>query len=165
MRRPGLLVLVAVLLVAAGCGGGSEAAAPTLAGSGAWARPTPGGADKGVVYLTVTSDRADAVVGASVPGSISAEAQLHQTMGAGGGGHHHGGGGSGGGAEMASMAPVRRLPVGPEAPLVFEPGGNHVMLVGLARPLVAGDRFTLSLRLRSGRTVRVPVRVQVNPPA
>ena len=117
-----------------------------------------------MVYLTVTSDRDDAVVGARVPATVAAEAQLHQTMGAGGGAHHHGGGG-GGGDDMASMAPVRSLPVAPGTPLVFEPGGNHIMLIDLAEPLTAGQRFTLTLRLRSGRSLDVPVQVQVNPPA
>lgn len=161
-RRSGWVLVVALALLS-GCGGGGEESA-RLAGEGAWARPTPAGTDEGVVYLTVTADRDDAVVGASVPTSIADEAQLHQTIGVDGGGGHHGGGGGDGG-DVASMAPTASLPVSPGEPLVFEPGGNHVMLVGLRRPLEAGGRFTLELRMRSGRTVEVPVRVQVNPPA
>ncbi|MFN8018042.1 MAG: copper chaperone PCu(A)C [Acidimicrobiales bacterium] len=168
MRSSRLVLVVIALLALASCGGGGSASsASTLGAEGAWARPTPGGAAHGGVYQTRPADRADdAVVAASVPATVAGEAQLHQTMGADGARHHHGGGGGGGsGDDMASMAPVRSLPVAPGAPLVLEPGGNHIMLVDLAEPLAAGRRFTLTLRLRSGRSVVVPVRVQVNPPA
>ena len=158
----------AVFVVAAGgallaCGGGGSDA-PELGATSAWARPTPAGADEGVVYLTVTSDRADAVEAASVPSAIAGGAELHETMVGGADGAHHHGGGGGGGDEMATMAPAEELAVDPATPLVFEPGGNHVMLVDLVAPLEAGERFVLTLELASGRSIDVPVVVQVNPP-
>ncbi len=160
------LALVAALVACAvtGCGGGSgDTPASELAVSGAWARPTPAGADEGVVYLTVTTDRDDAVVGASVDAAVAAEVQLHQTTGgAGGPAHDHGAAGSA--DEPVSMGKVEELAVTVAAPLVFEPGASHVMLVGLVEPLSDGDAFDLEIELASGRTVGVEVPVQVNPP-
>jgi copper(I)-binding protein len=158
----GALVVAAL----AACGGGGDdgaGSAPTLAAAGAWARPTPATADEGVVYLTVTSDEADAVVGAAVAPSVAEEVQLHQTTGGGaGGGHDHGA--VVGGDDAVTMGEVAELAVTPDEPLVFEPGGNHVMVVGLAAPLEQGDRIELTLELRSGRTLAVDVPVQPNPP-
>ncbi len=50
------------------------------------------------------------------------------------------------------------VPAGGEA--VLEPGGYHIMLIGLIDPLVKGDTVALTLRFRSGRELdlRAPVR-------
>ncbi len=165
MRRGlglGVVALAASALLAA-CAGGSDAAPPELAATGAWSRPTPATADEAVAYLTVRTDVADELVGASVPDSVAAAVELHQTTGSSGGGaHQHGGAADGG---TVTMAQVERFELDPAEPLTFEPGGNHVMLVGLTEPLEAGDSFELTLELASGRTLEVEVPVQVNPPA
>ena len=157
----GALLLVPVAL--AGCAGGGGGEESTLGASGAWARPTPAAADEGVVYLTVSVDRSDAVVGASVPEGVAAGVQLHRTTG-GGTGATHDHGAVDDGTETVAMGEVAELEVQPDEPLVFEPGGNHIMLVGLVAPLVAGDEVPLVLELASGRTVEVDVPVRVNPP-
>jgi hypothetical protein len=41
----------------------------------------------------------------------------------------------------------------------FKPGGNHIMLIGLERPLVAGDRFPLTLKFEHGGMVETIVEV------
>lgn len=50
------------------------------------------------------------------------------------------------------------LPAG-EA-VVFEPGGYHVMLLGLASPLEVGDTFDLTLMFESGASETVTVEVR-----
>ena len=69
--------VAAALLLPAACGDGTEPAA--FAASGAWARPTPAAATEGVVYLIVTSDVADELVGAAVPASVAGHADLDGT--------------------------------------------------------------------------------------
>lgn len=163
-RRPSPLVVGGLLLTLVACGGaGNDEATPELAATGAWARPTPSGADNGVAYLTLSTDRPDAVVGASVGDDRAAEVQLHRTVGASGGaGHSHGAVADSG--DLVSMGEVEELAVAPDEPLVFEPGGSHVMLVDLARPLRAGEQLDLTLEFASARTLSVAVPVQVNPP-
>ncbi len=151
--------VAAALLLPAACGDGTEPAA--FAASGAWARPTPAAATEGVVYLIVTSDVADELVGAAVPASVAGHADLHTSNAAADGGHHHGAADDGG---EVTMEHVDAVPIEAGGTVTFSPGGNHIMLVDLAAPLAEGDRFEMTLRFSSGRSLVVPVVVSVNPP-
>ena len=112
-----------------------------------------------MIYLLVTTDRPDAVVGASVPADVAESASLHETMSEGGEHEKHGGPGA-----TMTMEPVDRLPVKPGTPLVFEPGGNHVMLEGVVTPLARDDSFALTLEMQSGRQLRTTVHVRDSAP-
>ncbi len=153
------LAVVAVLPVAAlaaGCGG--EPA--ELAATDAWSRPTPAGATDGVVYLHLTSDTDDSLVGVQVAPEVAAAAELHTSDASGGGGHQHGAAGGG----VVTMTPVEEVAVAAGATVEFRPGGNHIMLIDLAEPLEAGDTFTATLRFASGRSLPTEVTVADNPP-
>ena len=45
----------------------------------------------------------------------------------------------------------------------LEPGGNHIMLLGLAKQLKVGDTFTITLRLASGASIDSKVEVRQMP--
>lgn len=93
-----------------------------------WARATPGGAQTAAVYATLESPAGDRLTGASTPAAQKAE--LHQmTM--------HG--------NVMEMRPVAGLDLPPGQPVTLKPGGYHLMLTGLAKPLVAGTSFPLTL--------------------
>ncbi len=122
-------------------------ASPCLAGSVdlsmAWARATPGAATNGVVYLDVVNrGAATAIVGAETMVAKSAGLHTHIVDG-----------------DIMRMRPVDAIPLAPGATVTFAPGGLHIMLKGLARPLVEGDRFALTLIFDDGtaRTVDVAV--------
>lgn len=155
-RRVVLTLLSGALLVS--CGGDDEV---PFAATEAWSRPTPAGATNGVLYLTVSSDVADELVGVEVPGSIADHTELHATTGTDGQPHEHGGGGDDG---LISMTEVSRFPIGKGGTVVFEPGGSHVMLVDLATTLVDGDSYTATLDFASGRTLAIEVLVADNAP-
>lgn len=53
------------------------------------------------------------------------------------------------------------VPAGGET--VLEPGGHHVMLIGIRRALVEGDSVRLTLRFRGGDSVRVVAPVLRSP--
>lgn len=172
--RAGLLAVGVALLTACGGGGGASVPGPTVAG--AWARPTPPGATDAVVYFELRVAERDTLVRVAVEPSVAATASFHTTTGSGrGSGHQHGGGGgdgattsAGGGSTTAAavlgMEELEYVTLVPGKPTVFEPGGNHVMLERLARPLVVGERFDLTLTLASGATLVAPVAVATNPP-
>ena len=182
-----LLALVAGLSLAAGCGTAGSAPTAGVDVTGAWARTTPARATTGVVYLTITGHQTDRLDTVTVDPSVAATASLHQMVavdgsvvagsdrGAGGGGHHDNSGGAaaggddaaaadGGGAgqeQATAMKPVTgglAIPSGRD--IVLGPGGYHVMLQELARPLAAGDSFPLVLHFQraGGETVEVEVR-------
>lgn len=57
------------------------------------------------------------------------------------------------------MITVKSLTVPARGELVLKPGGDHLMLMGLKRPLKVGERLTLTLVTADGQTitVRAPV--------
>ena len=61
---------------------------------------------------------------------------------------------------LLRMAPMAALAVEPGVPAELAPGGDHLMLVGLLRPLVAGEEIVVELEFeRAGtREIALPVR-------
>ncbi|NOT33150.1 MAG: copper chaperone PCu(A)C [Candidatus Eisenbacteria bacterium] len=112
----------------------------------AWARSTAPNAAHGAVYLSLSSRLPDELLGVEVPKRVASRAEFHEAT-----------------RDAEGRVGMRRrasihLRAGDR--VSFEPGGMHVMLLNLVRPLVAGDTFALTLRYRYGATQRVPVTVQ-----
>ena len=61
---------------------------------------------------------------------------------------------------MMSMQKVDSVDVAPGKDLRFAPGGYHLMLMGLKQPLVAGERFPLTLHFRKAGDVPVEIVVE-----
>ena len=112
---------------------------------GVWAREAPMVDLAGAAYLVVHngSDTDDAIVGAESP--VAAAVELHQS--------------SMDDEGMMSMNQVAEIPVPAHGAATLEPGGYHIMLIGLTEPLLADDSFELTLEFRSAepQTIRVPV--------
>lgn len=119
----------------------AAAAGPTV--EQAWARATPPGVDVGAVYLTI--------IGGSTDDRLTSAATTRASMV-----HLHTVEESGGVAKMRAIEGIA-VPAGKR--VVLAPKGTHIMLMGLGRPLVAGERFPLTVRFeRAGeRTVEVVV--------
>jgi hypothetical protein len=136
------------VLAAAFCAGLAAAASASARGHGpigisdAWCPPTPPGAPTAAGYLTVTNTgRApDRLTGASSP--VAAQVQLHSMTTRGG---------------VMRMRPVTGgLEVGPGRTLPIQPGGElHLMLIGLKRPLKAGDHVPVTLTFARAGSVGV----------
>ena len=161
----------AAALLLAACGDDSSATTVSeLTVERAWARTTPDGATTGVVYLEITSPDDDTIVGAAVPADIAAGAELHETMAAGESGHSHGGdtADTSGDTTVPSgemvMEPIDEVELPANTTVVFEPGGLHIMLIGLADALTLDEEFTLTLTLGSGDQIDVDVVVADNSP-
>lgn len=136
MRR----ILVSLMLIA--LPSLASAGAPVV--SDAWARATPPGVDVGAAYLTITGGSAsDRLVGAST--DRAAMVHLHET------GESDG---------VATMRPVDGVAVPAGKRVVLAPKGTHIMLMGLKRPLTAGETFPLALRFEAAGEQVVQVRVR-----
>jgi copper(I)-binding protein len=135
-------VLVAVVTTA--CGGASSG---NVAVDDPWARTSAMMQTAGAVYMELSADEADALVAASVDPSIAPTVEIHETSGDG---------------DMMSMSPVDsiELPAGETVPL--EPGGYHIMLLGLVDPLEDGTSFDLTLEFENGESQTVEVEVRDN---
>jgi copper(I)-binding protein len=135
------LALLLVSVVAGGCSGGAPSAAPAgVTVAAAWVRPAPGSGGTTAAYFTITNggSTADALLGVTSP--VAGSCQLHESTMA-----------SGGDMGMHEMASVE-VPAG--GTTTFAPGGFHVMLDGLRRPLAAGETVELDLTfVHAGRIV------------
>lgn len=134
-RRRILVAAVAITAIPLFCAQAQDRQA--FAFDSAWARPgTQGGMSAVYGVLRNLGDREAAVTGARCEGA--AMTHLHRSTVEN---------------DMVRMAPVERLPVAAQGREEFRPGGLHIMLMGLARPLAAGD--TVRCELSAGETVVV----------
>jgi copper(I)-binding protein len=61
---------------------------------------------------------------------------------------------------MMRMSPVSRITVPAHGEVLLRPGGLHLMLFGLHRPLAAGDTIRVTLTLDDGTRLEVPAEVR-----
>lgn len=133
-----------------GCDEGNESSDSGAGGSevevtDAWARPTPAGTSAGAVYLTLRSNRDDALVGVSVDPAVAPDAMMHEHSAVNG---------------QMSMDHSSRVELPADEDVVFEPGGYHVMLSDLAAPLTEGDSFAMTVEFETAATATVTVDVR-----
>ena len=139
IRRTILAVALAAALPAA-------AQSPAAVQAGAlriaepWSRATPGGATVGAGYLTVENHGAEPDRLLRAESEVADGADLHETATEAG---------------VARMKPTGGLAVAPHGRLELKPGGYHLMLTGLKRPLKEGERFAATLVFE--KAGRVPV--------
>ena len=135
---------IKILAFAAGLAVASAALAqPTqLEVDNAWAGATPGKAENGAAYVTITSPTADRLVSASTP--VAKKAELH-TMSMQG--------------MVMKMRPISGVDIPAGQAVSLKPGGEHIMLMGLNQPLREGQSFPLTLDFEKAgpRTVTVTV--------
>ncbi|MEO5374738.1 MAG: copper chaperone PCu(A)C [Alphaproteobacteria bacterium] len=138
-RAVAVAAVVAVVMLPA-----QALAAEGLTVDKVWARIVPGAGDTGAVFMTITNggSKADALTGAAT--DVAKMAELHT--------HIHEG-------EVMRMRKVDSIPVPAGGTVALKPGGDHVMLMGLTRPVKPGDMVPLTLTFRDGGTVAVQAHV------
>jgi copper(I)-binding protein len=133
-------LLIPALTLLAACGQGGEA---NIEASNAWARPTRGDAP-GAVYVTIENKGGEDDRLISVMTDHAAMAMVHQTE-------------MSNGVARMRMAGEINIPAGESIKMV--PGGTHIMLEGLRKPLRTGGSFQLVLKFRESGDEKVTVRV------
>jgi copper(I)-binding protein len=135
-----ILVLVLGILVLL-----SSCATPTIEGievRDAWARPAAQGGN-GAVYFVIRSSEMDEIIGVS--SDVADAVEMHESQMSG---------------DVMEMHPLHAVPLDAGKQVPFEPGGLHVMLIGLKQDLVIGNEFEITLHFKKfpDLTVNVPVR-------
>ena len=104
-----------------------------------WSRPAAAGMT-GAGFMTVTNrgKAADALVAVESP--VARKVEMHRSGMTGG---------------VMSMQRLDKTPLPPGATVDFAPGGNHLMLIGLLKPLKTGDRAPATLTFASGTKIKV----------
>ena len=126
----------------------SQAVAGEVTVSEAWARATAPGQDTGVVSLHITS-RKDANI-IAVSSTAASSAEIHSMV-------HDGG--------MMKMRAMDALPLNAKQEVALGDDGNHLMLIGLKKPLKAGDSvaLTLTVQFADKHKEKVEVKAEVKP--
>jgi copper(I)-binding protein len=136
------LVIAAALLLAS-CGQGRPPSDLKL--SDGWARETVPGQTTGAAYLVISNNGTgeDRLVGAS--SAAADHAMVHES------------------SAVNGVARMRHLDDGlgipSKAALQLAPGGAHVMLIGLKKPLEAGETIPVELQFERSRPISIDVKV------
>ena len=113
--------------------------------TGAWARPTIAKMKISAAYFaaTIADGATDKLIAAKTP--VAEKAELHQHIMQG---------------DVAKMRPVDAVPLSADHPVVFQPGGYHIMIMGVKNPpLKEGTTFPLTLTFEKAGDVTVTVNV------
>lgn len=110
-----------------------------------WARASIGQVPNGAAYMTITTGGQEIDHLVSVKSDVAQHVQLHTHMMEG---------------DVAKMRPVEAIEIAPGTPTVLQPGGLHVMLMGLKAPLVEGQSFPLTLTFERAGEIEVEVKVE-----
>lgn len=147
MKRlmPGASARLTGLLVVGWLSVGRPALADPLAITDAWARATPPGATTAAAYFAITNSgtRDDRLV--AVRSDAASKVELHTTVKASG---------------LMKMVALESLPVPAGATAKLEPGGDHLMFMGLNKPFEPGRTIEVTLVFAQAgeRTFAMPVR-------
>ena len=140
-RAAQLLGALALALAGAACAPGAPDA---LRVRDAWIRPAPAGRTTAAYLMVEGGPSADRLLGGAL--AEAAAAELHETVREG--------------SMVRMVARPEGLVVPAGGTLALAPGGAHLMLVDLARDLVAGETVTLSLRFEGAGEIAVAAAVR-----
>jgi hypothetical protein len=145
-----LIMLLFIVAIVTACGAAPTPAAQqasepeaTMTASDLSARATT---ENGAVYMTLTNKGSsdDALISAKT--DVAKTVELHETtMGEG---------------DMMQMKPVVSIPVPAGGSVKLEPGGLHVMLIGLQKKLATGDKISLTLNFEKAPPLTVEAEVK-----
>ena len=137
-----LLLAVTVLLTSSAIAEQSSA----IVIESAQARPNPPVVPNGAAYMTITNTAAEADRLLTISGEIARTIQLHETSNTQG--------------VMKMQHLNEGIAIAADATIKLEPGGLHIMLMGLQDALKPGNSFPLTLHFANAGAVTVNIQVK-----
>ncbi len=136
-------VVVMVAIASAGALAG-DTKVGDITVQGPWARASAGQAKAGAAFVTLNNAGAtdDRLTGVSA--GVSDKAELHTHIKEG---------------DIMRMRPVEAIDVPAGGVATLQPGGDHIMFMGLHEPLKEGETFPLTLTFEKAGEVTVEVMV------
>ena len=135
-----LFLIFSLILLGVGC---SDRDISSVTIKNAWVRESIPPQKMTAAYLAIHNEgMATALISASTPVAEVAEIHVMTTDG-----------------NIMRMKKIDRLPIPEDGSATLQPGGNHLMLIGLRRDLAPGDSIALTLTFANGytQTLRAPV--------
>lgn len=114
----------------------------------AWARATAPGQDSASIQLVITSDKAGALIAGE--SGIAKTVEIHTMVMEG---------------NMMKMRAIEELLLPAKTAVSLGADGNHIMLIGLKKPLKAGEKvpFALTIKFANGSKTTVKAEALVKP--
>ena len=111
----------------------------------AWSRATPPGAKVAAGYLTIRNKSAapDRMVGASSAAAARVETHVMEMQG-----------------QIMRMREVKGYDVPAKGSFELKPGGPHLMLVDIKRPLKEGEKISIVLRFQNAGEIKIDFEVK-----
>ena len=118
---------------------------PNVSVTDAWIRATHPGQQTGAVYMIIKSDMPAKLIKVETPAAKQAE--IHSMEMKDG---------------IMVMREMESLALPEKQEVALAPGGNHIMLMNLERPFIAGEKIPLKLSFRRGPdTVQLEIQADV----
>jgi copper(I)-binding protein len=112
----------------------------------AWARPTVQGQQSGGGFFSATSEAGDRLLGGSTP--MAQRLELHSMAMQG---------------DVMQMRQIDAIELPPGKTVALQPGGLHLMFVGLTQPLAVGSKVPVTLKFEKAGEVKVEFEVMTRP--
>ncbi|RPI89824.1 MAG: copper chaperone PCu(A)C [Chloroflexi bacterium] len=141
MKRILVVVLVMSFLLGA-CG-----APQGIEVNEAWARPAVQG-ENGAIYFVIRNHGREADELTGVSSDVADAVEMHESKMDG---------------DVMQMHQLASVPLDADAEITFEPGGLHIMLVGMKRVLKIGDEVEVTLHFKNFEDIHVMVPVKEAP--
>ena len=144
--RSSAFVLLAFVAICTNTASAQQVKVGDLVLDHAWARATPGGAKVGGGYLTIENKGTtpDKLIGGSTP--AAAKVEVHEMAMNNG---------------VMTMRPVKGgLSIPPGQSVTLAPGGYHIMMMELKRPLKKGDTVPVTLKFEKAGEVKVTFEIE-----
>lgn len=140
-------VAAVALLLATGYASAEDKTVGSLTLSDSWARAAKTQTSAAYVVIHNKGTTQDRLIGASSPAAERVE--LHTTEMQG---------------DIARMKKLDAVEVPPAQKAEFKPGGLHIMLIGVKRPLEEGQSIKITLQFEKAGNVELDVAVRKGPP-
>ena len=146
LRAASAVAFTLVTFTIAACSPSGDKPSGQIAVLDAWTMATPPGADVGAGYMRISNETASTVrlLDGETPASATVEMHLMSM--------------DGGVMRMRPAGEGLEIPAGGQVTL--EPGGYHLMLIGLKAPLSEGDSVPLTLVFDGGARVETALTVR-----
>ncbi len=138
----GTILLVLAMAIIGAC---SAPVGHTPTVSDPWVRPPMGADLPAAGYLTIVGGTEnDALIAASSP--VAQRVEIHETMA--------------GASGMTGMQPVEQIEVAAGSTVTLEPGGYHLMLMGVTEELAVGSTVELTLTFETAGDIVIQAAVR-----
>ena len=108
--------------------------------SNAWVQAMPPSQMVSAAYMTISNNSSKELIIVSASSDIAGTAEIHQMSEMNG---------------MMKMAKVQNLHVPAQGKVSLQPGGFHIMLINLKKPVNKGDIVSITLHFQDGGSIMV----------